>query len=212
MKSIFKVAMLLTLSLLSLMIHAEQLSMAEQKDPYQLVQQVSERTFARFEADKALIAKDINHLKIIITEELLPYIDTKYASYKVLGRHLKSTSKQQRNEFVDAFTQYMVMTYAQAFTEYTDQKVEFQPTKPITSNIVSVAVNIVEPGRPDIKISFKVRKLKNETWRAFDMIAEGVSLIASKQSEIGALIEAQGIEQVSKTLLDKSATELKPKS
>ena len=35
----------------------------DMQDPYQLIHNVAEQTFARFRADRALIDQDLNHLK-----------------------------------------------------------------------------------------------------------------------------------------------------
>nr|WP_233132568.1 ABC transporter substrate-binding protein [Paraferrimonas haliotis] len=181
-------------------------------DPYEMMKQVSELTFERFHQDQALIKEDPNHLKVIVREEMMPYVDGPYASYKVLGRYLRQTTKPQRDAFVEAFSDYMITTYAQAFTEYTNQRVTFAPAQDFSQQkIVSVGVNIVESGRPDIKLQFKARRLKNGEWRAFDMVAEGVSLLASRQSEIGAMIRREGIDKVIEELASKGDIDIRPK-
>ncbi len=184
-------------------------------DPYALVKSVANQTFDRFHKDKALIDADADHLKVIVREELMPYIDSKYASYKVLGQYLKDSTEDQRNQFVAAFEGYLVTTYAQAFTEYTDQKVEFLPGSDFANEkIVDVNVQIIEAGRPPIKLLFKARRLKDDTWKAFDLVAEGVSLLSSKQSEISNLIRQQGIDSVIKMLEERANDKIvkKPKA
>ncbi|WP_133405472.1 MlaC/ttg2D family ABC transporter substrate-binding protein [Parashewanella tropica] len=175
------------------------------KNPYTMIQQVADQTFARFKADQSKIKADPNYLKTIITDELLPYVDYKYASYMVLGRNLRSSSKSQRTAFVTSFKDYLISTYATAFTAYTDQQVKFSPAKDFSNQkIVTVPVQVISGGRPPINISFKVRKLKNGTWKVFDLVAEGVSLLQSKQSEIGGLIQRQGLDSVIKMLSEKA--------
>jgi len=175
------------------------------KNPYSLVKSVAEKTFARFNKDKQLIAKNPDHLKAIVTEELMPYVDYKYASYKVLGQYLRDTTKDERQRFVDAFRGYLISTYAQAFTQYTDQTVKFAPAKDFSNEkIVDVNVEVVETGRPSIKLQFKVRRLKDGSWKVFDLIAEGVSLLSSKRSEITNLVRQKGVEPVIKMLIEHS--------
>jgi phospholipid transport system substrate-binding protein len=175
------------------------------QNPYEMIKQVSNMTFDRFKSDKALIDADLSHLKVIVREELMPYVDYKYAAYKVMGQYLSGTTVDQRNRFVEAFEGHLVATYAQALTEYTNQKVAFDPPSDFSDEkIVEVNVQIIEQGRPPIKIQFKARRLKDNTWKAFDLVAEGVSLLASKQSEISNLIRQQGIEAVITMLNDKT--------
>jgi phospholipid transport system substrate-binding protein len=194
---------------LALLVNAAQVQATDiqidTKNPYSMIAAVANKTFARFHQDKALIDADLSHLKVIVREELLPYIDYKYASYKVLGQYLRNTTEDQRNRFVDAFEGYLVATYAQAFTEYTDQRVEFSPAIDFANEkMVDVRVRVLDNGRPPIKLIFKARRLKDDSWKAFDLIAEGVSLLASKQSEIGNLIRQQGIEAVIDMLVERT--------
>ncbi|WP_299008908.1 ABC transporter substrate-binding protein [uncultured Shewanella sp.] len=175
------------------------------KNPYLMIEGAANKTFASFHKQQAKIKADPNYLKVIIQDDLMPYIDSRYASYKVMGQYLRDSTKEQRNNFVKAFTGYLVTTYAQAFTEYTDQTIQFSPAENFANEkIVSVDVQVIEKGRPPIKLTFKVRRLKDDTWKAFDLIAEGVSLLSTKQSEIGNLIRQQGIDKVIETLNEKA--------
>jgi len=128
----------------------------------------------------------------------MPHIDYKYAAYKILGKHLRKTSKKQRANFVISMRQYLVRTYANALTQYKNQKVIFEPEKSTKDKkIVSVTTQIVDEGRPTINIAFKLRKNKKTSqWKAYDMVVEGISLLSSKQAELSKRITKQGIEQV----------------
>ena len=56
---------------------------------------------------------------------------------------------------------------------------------------------VKDPNRPEIKVAFKVRKdSKTNEWGAFDMVAEGISLLDSKRSEFESIIRQDGIQKV----------------
>ncbi|WP_428848220.1 MlaC/ttg2D family ABC transporter substrate-binding protein [Shewanella gelidimarina] len=206
--------MLVTVAFMSLSVQAADVENSphveiDKTNPYTMVEAVSKKTFARFNLDRQLIADNPEHLKVIVTEELMPYIDYKYASYKVLGQYLRDTTKDERTRFVEAFRGYLISTYAQAFTEYTDQTVKFNPAKDFSGEkMVNVNVRIIEKGRPEIKLQFRARRLKDDTWKAFDLVAEGVSLLSSKQSEVTNLVRQKGIEAVIEMLIERTATHI----
>lgn len=179
----------------------------DKKDPYLMIKTVAQTTFKRFANEQHLIRKDPNLLKNIVREELMPYINYKYAAYKIIGRQLKNTTEEERKAFVLIFRDYLVTSYAQVFTLYDNQKVEFEPAKKIgKQKIVAVNTKVIEPGRNPISISFKVRKnSKTKDWRAFDMVAEGVSLLDSKQAELSSIIRQKGLPYVTEMLKEKSA-------
>lgn len=185
----------------------------DRTDPYKMVEQVAEKTFARFYQDFDTIKAEPDHLKVIVSQELMPYVDVKYAAYKVMGQHLRSTTKEQREQFVEVFKNYLIVTYAQALTEYKDQQVTFLPGKDFTQQkMVDVNVHITEVGHPTVKIQFRVRRLKDDSWKAFDLVAEGVSLLKSKSSEIGNLIHQKGIDAVIIDIAARSKAHISPNS
>ncbi len=205
---IYKLAVSLVFVAVSVSAHSEE-SEVNSMDPYAMVETVANNTFDRFHHDIAIIETNPDHLKVIVSDELMPYIDTKYASYKVMGTYLKQTSKDQRKRFVEAFKGYLISTYAQAFTEYTDQKVSFARAADFSKEkMVNVDVQIVDVGRPPIKLQFRVRRLKDGSWKAFDLVAEGVSLLASKSAEISNLIRQKGIETVITELEERTKTSI----
>lgn len=172
-----------------------------EQDPKELVVAVSKKTFEEIGKNKENLA-DIEFAKKLIEDQLLPYIDAKYASYKVIGVNLKKTTEAQRDRFTKAFTNYIVLTYATALKKYTSQTLEF-PQELVDKNdkIASVRVIMKDKGAPDIELIFKLRKnTKTGLWKVYDMVAEGISLLSAKQSELSGLIRDKGIDEVSKML------------
>ena len=68
----------------------------DKKDPYKMIETVADITFKRFAAEQEMIRKNPNLLKNIVREELMPYINYKYAAFKVIGNNFKKTNKQNK--------------------------------------------------------------------------------------------------------------------
>lgn len=172
-------------------------------DPYQLVKEVAQNTFDRLNHEQDEIQADPKHLRTIVREEMLPGVDVKYSAYRVIGGQLKSTSAEDRDQFVDAFSEYLVVTYADALAAYDDQTLDIG-TGSVSKDdkLVTIPVSVLETNKPAINLEFKLRK-NNRTgeWKVFDMVAEGISLLSAKQSELSGLIRQKGIEKVTQDLL-----------
>ncbi|MFV0485940.1 MAG: ABC transporter substrate-binding protein [Vibrio fluvialis] len=179
----------------------------DQTDPYLMMKQVAQKSFDRLKAEQDLVHKDPEHLKVIVEQELIPYVNDQYAALKLLGPTLKGAKREDVATFITAFRAYLVTSYAQVLTQYSDQTIEFGPEQAVGDDrrITSVKVDIVDTPRPNIKLEFKLRKEKSGEWRAFDMIAEGISLLSSKQSEWNGKIRQEGILAVAKELDDLAA-------
>jgi phospholipid transport system substrate-binding protein len=183
----------------------------DKKNPYAMIETVAKVTFKRFADEQTEIRKTPDILKNIVREELMPYVDYRYAALKVIGvKNYKQTTKQSRADFVTVFREYLVTSYAQVFTLYKQQKVEFEPEKSFNkARVVAVRTSVLDPNRPPIDISFRVRKNKKTLeWKAYDMVAEGVSLLDSKQAELSGLIRQKGLPYVTEMLKTKSDKEI----
>ncbi|PHN88063.1 toluene tolerance protein [Vibrio splendidus] len=175
----------------------------DRTQPYQMMTQVAEVSFERLKNEQENIHNDPELLKVIVEEELMPYVNAQYAALKLLGPNLKGADRKDVRVFIDSFRKYLVSSYAQVLTQYTDQTIQFGPEPKIKadSRITSIKVDIIDTPRPNIKLEFKLRKdKKSGEWKAFDMVAEGISLLSSKQSEWNTKIRQEGILQVADEL------------
>lgn len=175
--------------------------------PYVLMQQASDKLFADIKSNQATIKKDPNYLRTIVRNDLLPYVQVNYAGSLVLGSHFKSTTPEQREKFFKAFSDFIEQAYAQVLTAYTDQNIQIEPAKEVgDKNLVSIRVNIVQNGgQAPIKLDFKWRKnSKTGEWQAYDMVAEGVSMVVTKQNEWSGILRQQGIDALT-AQIQKSA-------
>lgn len=178
-------------------------------DPYKMMEVLADNTFSRIARDQGKIQADPEVLRDIVNEELVPYIDSRYAALRVIGTSadLRNTPKEDLLAFVDAFQNYMIATYAGVFTQYRDQKVMIEPAPMAIAEqkIITVKTRVIDPGKPDINIDFKLRRGRDtENWLVFDMVAEGISLLDSKKAELSNLIRQQGLNSVTLLLQEKA--------
>lgn len=177
-------------------------------DPFKMIEVVADNTFTRIAKDQKKIEANPDYLRVVVNEELIPYIDSRYAALRVIGNtvDLRNTPREDLIAFVDAFQEYMVATYAGVFTQYKDQKVMIEPASDIGNRkIISIKTRVIDPGKPDINIEFKLRQSKgSDNWLVFDMVAEGISLLDSKRAELSNIIRQQGLQNVTNLLVEKS--------
>lgn len=177
----------------------------DQKDsPYQLVQQIGEQVFQSVTVAKSLDADQSKMMKLIIEKQLMPFIDVKFAAYKILGTQLKKVTADERLMFVEAMRSHLVGTYADALNQYNGQTVQYEQQRSVEGKR-SVAVKMVlnSPSQPPIDMTFKFRKNKKTgQWKAYDLVVEGISLVSSKRAELAGVLRQQGVAEVSELLMN----------
>lgn len=177
---------------------------SEQDDPYIMINKVASSTFERMKLEKSAIDENPELLRVVMEEELLPYIDYRFSAFKVLGKYASKVPREKLLEFVSVFREYLITSYAVALGYYDDQLVEFAPATDFSGRSdVTVRAVIKDDERPDIKIAFKVRKdRQSNQWQAYDMVAEGISLLSSKRTEFESVLRTDGIDKVIEIMRD----------
>ena len=181
---------------------------ADQSDPYKQMDAAAAKTFTRLKNEQAKIKQDPNYLREVVRQELLPYVQIKYAGALVLGRYYREATPAQRDAYFAAFGDYLAQAYGQALALYHGQTYQIQQPQPIgDANIVAIRVTIIDPnGRPPVRLDFQWRKnSQTGNWQAYDMVAEGISMITTKQNEWGDLLRTKGIDGLTAQLKSYAA-------
>lgn len=191
------------LILFSIMITLSFPSIANESSPYSVLEHLGNDLFSRIADNQQEINVSPDIMRVIVSEELMPFIDYRYSAFKILGKHLKKTTKEQREMFSKAMSYNLERTYTSALMNYKNQQVLFESEKPIIGHkIVAIKAQIIDTNKPTINLVFKMRiNKKTKEWKVFDMVIEGISLLSAKKSELGKRISQYGIEQVTHELM-----------
>ncbi|MBE8208006.1 phospholipid-binding protein MlaC, partial [Leptospira borgpetersenii serovar Ballum] len=84
---------------------------ADQSNPYKLMNEAAKKTFDRLKNEQPQIRQNPNHLRDIVDQELLPYVQVKYAGALVLGRYYKEATPAQREAYLAAFRESLKQAY-----------------------------------------------------------------------------------------------------
>lgn len=199
----FKRVILAALLALSPLVCAQAAPVVDQTNPYALMNAAADKTFTRLKNEQSQIRQNPNYLRTVVREELLPYVQIKYAGALVLGTYYRQATPAQREAYFTAFQSYLEQAYGQALAMYQSQTYQVAPEKPLgDATIIAIRVTIVDQGgRPPIRLDFQWRKnSQTGNWQAYDMIAEGVSMITTKQNEWASTLRQGGIDGLTRQL------------
>jgi len=80
---------------------------ADQTNPYKLMDEAAQKTFDRLKNEQPQIRANPDYLRTIVDQELLPYVQVKYAGALVLGQYYKTWDGKQC-DFTGALDLYTV--------------------------------------------------------------------------------------------------------
>ncbi|MGE4596780.1 MAG: ABC transporter substrate-binding protein [Methylophilaceae bacterium] len=140
----------------------------------------------------------------LIEKKILPNFDFVRISRLVLGKHWRSMSDAQKNQFTIEFKYLLIRTYSIALSKYTNQTIVFKPLrKKDSAKIVTVKTNIIQNGSQPIAVNYV---LSNSTghWLIFDIVIEHVSLITNYRSQFSEEIRKSSVDKLLQKLVKKN--------
>ena len=122
-------------------------------------------------------------------------------SKRTLGMSWNKFTAEQRKEFVELYKAILKDAYVDKITAYTDEKVNFTKEVPLAENTVEVQSTVVTK-TAEIPIYYRVIKREND-WKVYDVVIEGVSLIANYRSQFREILANNPPEKLLDTLRKK---------
>ena len=179
-------------------------ALAQELAPDQLVQKITDEVLAAIKSDKELAAGDKQKAIKLAEEKVLPYIDFDQATRLAVGRAWSQASPEQRKRLVSEFRNMLVRTYSNAIQSYQGQTLKVLPSRGKQDpEDTTVRTQFVRAGGQPLPIEFHMRQA-DKTWKVYDIVVEGVSLVMTYRSEFDAVVKQEGIDGLIKRLAQKN--------
>lgn len=118
------------------------------------------------------------------------YGDSSYISAYAMGNDGRRASSAQKKAFSSAFQTYISRKYGSRFREFIGGRLEVKSVRPVKSWFEVKATAFLR-GESPFEVTFLV---SNRTGRDkfFNMFIEGINLLLTERTEIGAMIDRRG--------------------
>jgi phospholipid transport system substrate-binding protein len=172
--------------------------------PDVLVKSTTEEVIAVIKTDKDIQAGDKAKIYSLVDQKVLPHFDFTRMTQLAMGRNWKRANPEQQAALIKEFRALLVRTYAISLSQYRDQKVEFKPLKPGSSEgEATVRTEFQQAGREAVAVDYALRKT-SDGWKVFDVIIEGVSLVTNYRSTFNDQVQQNGVDGLIKMLSDRN--------
>ncbi len=119
--------------------------------------------------------------------------DFRSMSQSVLATQWKQATSEERDLFTQYFSQYIEQVYREKIEAYAGQEVVYGK-ETMEAGLASVDMEILT-ATAAIPITFKLRST-NGNWFAYDVVIEGVSLVANYRGTFAALSRNEGMDAI----------------
>ena len=118
------------------------------------------------------------------------YADVATIAQSVLGPAYKTATESQRSAYTKAFQGYISRKYGRRFREFIGGKIEVAEARAVKSYFEVISTAYLQGESP-----FEVRwHVSDKSGKSlfFNIIIEGVNMLASERTEMGALLDQRG--------------------
>lgn len=119
--------------------------------------------------------------------------DTEWMGKFVLGRDYRTLSSSEKRKYHKLYNHYLRNTYFPILLKYENESYSINRITQTGTNLYSVAVVIVRPGRSPIDLDYTVKQ-KGSGYKMLDMSIEGVSTVFTQKSEFGSVLSKNGVD------------------
>lgn len=171
----------------------------ESSPEYVFMTGISENVFNQLGSKEENTQEEIER---VVNNHLADYIDYKYISLKIIGKNFKNHEREDIIEFMQVMKPYVLDLFVNAFSFYDNHTILINPQTRSSGSMSTVYVMVKKSGEPDIDLIFKLRKDK-ESFKVYDIVAEGISMLSSKQSEFAPVIRKDGLKEATRIIKEK---------
>ncbi len=126
---------------------------------------------------------------------------------RTLAKHWKARSSQEKEEFTILLQQLLLNSYITIIESRTDEQVNYLDEL-IKNDFAMVKTQIVAKSGK-IPVEYRMRN-KKETWRVYDVVIQGVSLVGNFRKQFDRIIRTESFAALTIRLKEKTTTSPSP--
>ena len=144
----------------------------------------------------------------MLEEVIASHFDYEEMSKRALAAHWVPLTAGERAEFVDLFKRFLSDRYAETIEGYSGQQV-FYLSERTEENFAEVRTKL-RSSKVEIPMDYRLH-MRDETWHAYDLVVDGVSLVKNYRSQFEKIIRSSSYQELVQRLRERTVGEDKKK-
>lgn len=138
-----------------------------------------------------------------VAESIFDYPDT---ARRALGTHWSARTPQQQQDFVKLFADLLDRAYISKIDLYQGERVQYTGETVNADQATVKTVIATKKGGSDIPVDYRMHT-KNGRWLVYDVIIEGVSLVANYRTQFNKIVQTESYDALVQRLRAKDTPE-----
>ncbi len=179
--------------------------------PRAVIEQATEDLLVSMRENLDAIKSDMSIAYRIAEHTVLPHLDFPRIGRWVLGKHWRTATPEQRQDFIDQFQEFLSRTYVTMMVEFSDQ-IAAQSGAGVTYPSVrqsedarrAMVRSVIElASGEEIQVDYRMYR-SEQGWKVYDVVVGGVSLAATYRTSFSQRIDRNGFDGLLTYLASKT--------
>ena len=172
--------------------------------PDALAKSVTDEVLAVIRADKDIQAGSHKKVYELIETRIAPHFNFTTMTRLAMGKNWIQANPDQRKALTGEFRALLARTYTTAFTQYSNQTIEYRPVKLAPNDDdVMVKTLIKQPSGQPVAVDYSMEKT-DQGWKVYNVKIEGISLVENYRNTFNTEVQKSGIDGLIRTLAEKN--------
>jgi phospholipid transport system substrate-binding protein len=133
-----------------------------------------------------------------IREVARQLFDFEEMSKRALARHWAPLKPEQKKRFTELFSELLENSYVSKIEAYGGEKILYLPEQ-VDGDITIVKSKLVTQRGTEVPIDYRLQK-DGDRWEVYDVVIEGVSLVANYRSQFNKIITQSSFDELVKKM------------
>jgi phospholipid transport system substrate-binding protein len=131
------------------------------------------------------------------------YVDAELLTKRAIGPSWRTFTPAQQQRAVALFSELVFRTYGAKIGSGSRPTIEYHPAVVLAEDRRELPIAVTQDGKPASAV-FRFERIGGE-WRIYDIVVEGVSLVANYRAQFNDLLQRKGSDGLFRALENKLA-------
>lgn len=171
-------------------------------DAKAVIEKLNQVFITQVKGREAELLANVEEIKKLAYEEVLPTFDTEKMAKYILGRGIWGTaSETQKAEFVEAFSNMLVASYSKSLLKLNVDSMSILDAQlGDRPQLAQAVTKVYQKGNPNgTDVSYRLVK-DDKGWKIYDVSVDGISLLVSYRKTYSQEVQIKGLDTVIREL------------
>lgn len=131
-------------------------------------------------------------------------VDIPWVGKFVLGRFWRQATPEQRERYLKEYSSFLTLHYAGRFADYSGGSYKLTDANADEEGNFTVTMKIISQEGQEVLVDYRLHETDAKQLRIYDVIVEGVSLIATQRSEFASVLGNKGLDYLIEQLANRT--------